>query len=381
MAIALVGLNHTTASVAVRERLAFSDAALADALTTFRAPEVEELVVLSTCNRVEFYMQGRDVAACNTACESFLAAYHALAPEDFAPHLYYLSELEAVRHVFRVAASLDSMVLGEPQILGQVKAAYYAARDAGRTGTIFHYLFERAFNVAKAARSETGISDHAVSVSYAAVQLAKKIFEDLRRHTVMILGAGETSEMAARHFVRQGVGEVFVANRTAARARKTGAEPLRQGHPLGRISRTSGAYRYRRQLDQRSESRHHARHGAGSRARRGAGEPCFSSTLPCRATSTRRSTRWKTFFFTTSTAWKTSWRQIVANVNRKHWRLRTMIWREVRHFRQWLATRDVVPTIVALRRHAEATRLRELEKALAKLEPLDERQRHVSSRP
>ena len=132
MAIALVGLNHT-APVAVRERLAFPDTALRRRLTTFRAPEVEELVILSTCNRVEFYMQGRDVAACNAGCESFLSAYHALAQEDFAPCLYYLSELEAVRHLFRVAASLDSMVLGEPQILGQVKSAYYAARDAGRT--------------------------------------------------------------------------------------------------------------------------------------------------------------------------------------------------------------------------------------------------------
>src|ERR687888_45151 len=218
MPIVVVGLNHTTASVAVRERLAFSDAILAQALAQFRPPEVQELVILSTCNRVELYMQTGDVDASVASCVAFLAAYHAVPAAQFTAHLYQLSDLEAVRHLFRVAASLDSLVLGEPQILGQVKAAYLAAQAAGRTGSILAQLFERALSVAKTIRTETGISDHAVSVSYAAVELAKKIFESLQQRTVMILGAGDTAELAARHLLSQGVTRVFIANRTAERA-------------------------------------------------------------------------------------------------------------------------------------------------------------------
>lgn len=376
MAIALVGLNHTTAPVAVRERLAFSDAALADALTTFRSPAVEELVVLSTCNRVEFYMQGHDVAACNSGCERFLSAYHALSREDFAPHLYYLSELEAVRHLFRVAASLDSMVLGEPQILGQVKSAYYAASDAGRTGTVFHHLFERAFNVAKAARNETGISDHAVSVSYAAVQLAKKIFEDLRRHTVMVLGAGETSELAARHFVRQGVGDMFVANRTTARAEKLAQRLAAKAIPWNAfpghlaqadivVSSTSAANLIITP----------AMVQQAMRTRRG--RPMFFIDIAVPRDIDPAVNALENVFL-----YDIDGLENVVAANRRERQQEALaaedlVWREVRHFRQWLATRDVVPTIVALRQQAEATRLRELDKALAKLGPHDERQRRV----
>src|SRR5439155_8755973 len=210
MAIVVVGLNHTTAPVAVRERLAFSDTTLAAALLRFQPPEVTELVILSTCNRVELYVQTDDVDASTASGVAFLAACHDVPAAPFVPHPYQLSDLEAVRHLFRVAASLDSLVLGEPQILGQVKAAYLAAQAAERTGVMFSQLFERALSVAKAVRSATGISDHAVSVSYAAVELAKKIFESLQQRTVMVLGAGETAELAARHLVTQGVTSIFI---------------------------------------------------------------------------------------------------------------------------------------------------------------------------
>jgi hypothetical protein len=147
-----------------------------------------------------------------------MSTYHGVSPSAFEAHLVPRHETDAVRHLFRVAASLDSLVVGEPQILGQVKAAYMAAREAGRTGAVFHHLFDRALSVGKTVRHETGINDHAVSVSYAAVELAKKIFETLQQRTVMVLGAGQTSELAARHLVRQGVATVFVANRTHERA-------------------------------------------------------------------------------------------------------------------------------------------------------------------
>ena len=376
MAIALMGLNHTTAPVAVRERLAFSDTALANALTRFQTQDVEELVILSTCNRVEFYMQGRDTAACIASCETFVADYHELAPEDFAPCLYRLNELEAVRHLFRVAASLDSMVLGEPQILGQVKSAYHAARDAGRTGTVLNYLFERAFNVGKAARSETGISDHAVSVSYAAVQLAKKIFEDLRRRTVMVLGAGETSELAARHFVRQGVAEVFVANRTMARAEKL-AQSL-----------SAKAIHW-------EEFPQHLAHADIIVSSTSAPSVIITPSMVQEVIRTRRG---RAMFFIDIAVprdidpavnglenvflYDIDGLENVVAANRREREQEAvaaedLVWREVRQFRQWLATRDVVPTIVALRQHAETIRLSELDKALSKLGPLEERQRRV----
>src|SRR5262245_38853704 len=218
MAIVVVGLNHTTAPLAVRERLAFSDTALAESLARFQPPEVTELVILSTCNRVEMYMQTDDVDASVASGVAFLAACHDVSPALFTPHLYQFNDLETVRHLFRVAASLDSLVLGEPQILGQVKAAYLAAQAAERTGSILASLFERALSVAKTVRTETGISDHAVSVSYAAVELAKKIFESLQQRTVMVLGAGDTAELAARHLVNQGIAGMFIANRTSERA-------------------------------------------------------------------------------------------------------------------------------------------------------------------
>src|SRR5215471_6132181 len=190
MALLAIGLNHKTAPVAIRERLAFADQTLAEPLARWHDPAVEEVVILSTCNRVECYLQGPDAEVGARSCIAFLAAYHGLPEAQFVPHLYQLHDVEAVRHLFRVASGLDSLVLGEPQILGQVKAAYGAARAAQRTGVILTQLFERALNVAKLVRSTTGISDCAVSVSYAAVELTKKIFAHLPECTAMVLGAG-----------------------------------------------------------------------------------------------------------------------------------------------------------------------------------------------
>ncbi len=220
MALLVVGLNHTTAPVAIRERLAFADQTLVAPLTQWHDPAVEEVVILSTCNRVECYLQGPDAEAGARCCIDFLATYHGLPEAQLVPHLYQWHDIEAVRHLFRVASSLDSLVLGEPQILGQVKAAYGAARETKRTGVVLTQLFERALNVAKMVHSATSISDRAVSVSSAAVELAKKIFAHLPEHTAMVLGAGETSELAARHLIRQGVTRLFVANRSPQRAEK-----------------------------------------------------------------------------------------------------------------------------------------------------------------
>lgn len=376
MALVVVGLNHATAPVAVRERLAFSEASLEEALTHFRPPEVQELVVLSTCNRVEIYMHTGDVQASIASCTAFLAVSHALTPAQFVPHLYHFSDLEAVRHLFRVAASLDSLVVGEPQILGQVKVAYLAAHAAERTGSTFAQLFERAFGVAKAVRSETGISDHAVSVSYAAVELAKKIFESLHQRTVMVLGAGETAELAARHLVNQGVTRIFIANRTLERAEHLAQALQAKALPWEAfpehltytdivISSTSAPHPII-DLAMVRES---------MRARRS--RPMFFIDIAVpRDIDPDVNTLENVFLYDIDDL-----HNVVQENRRERQRealaAEELVWQAVRQFEQWLAVRDAVPTIVALRQRAEAVRVQELEKALHKLGPLDARQRHA----
>jgi glutamyl-tRNA reductase len=215
MQLALVGLSHKTAPVEVRERLAFNDDALRDALTTLVGrKEITEAMILSTCNRVEVVAESPD----DRFIRDFLCDFHRISPDSVSKHLYSFRNAEAIRHVFRVAASLDSMMVGEPQILGQVKEAYRIATDAGTVGMHLSALMSRAFAVAKKVRSETGISQAAVSVSYAAVELAKKIFGSLSGKVVMIIGASKMGELAAKHLNRAGVSSVLVTNRTFERA-------------------------------------------------------------------------------------------------------------------------------------------------------------------
>ncbi len=219
MKLFLTGVSHKTAPVEVRECLAFSEDSLPQALKALRAcTGVTEAVILSTCNRVEITITTEDDADPQATLDSFLADHKAISPDSLAAHLYRHEGREAIHHLFRVAASLDSMVVGEPQILGQLKAAYNAAKETGAVCGWMDGLLTRAFNVAKRVRSETGIGQMAVSVSYAAVELARKIFGTLNGRTIMIVGAGKMSELAARHLRRSGATHVFVTNRTYERA-------------------------------------------------------------------------------------------------------------------------------------------------------------------
>ena len=215
MQLALVGLSHKTAPVEIRERLAFNSDALRSALTSLVGrEEISEAIILSTCNRVEVVAESQD----DRLIREFLCEFHRIPQDSVSKHLYSFRNAEVVRHVFRVAASLDSMMIGEPQILGQVKDAYRIATDAGAVGMHLSALMNRAFAVAKKVRSETGISQSAVSVSYAAVELARKIFGDLSGKGVMIIGASKMGELAAKHLKRAGVSSVLVTNRTFERA-------------------------------------------------------------------------------------------------------------------------------------------------------------------
>lgn len=217
--VLIVGLNHRSAPVELRERLAFAEEELPGvSRRALERPAVEEAVVISTCNRVEIVAAVTDAAAAANALVELLAAERRLARELIVPHLYELRGSDALRHLFRVASSLDSMVIGEPQILGQLKDQYGLATSAGCAGTILHRCFHKAFSVAKRVRTETAIATRAVSVSSAAVELARSIFDRLEGKTVMLIGAGKMSELAARHLLAAGVSSLLVSNRTFDRA-------------------------------------------------------------------------------------------------------------------------------------------------------------------
>jgi glutamyl-tRNA reductase len=220
MKLALTGINHRTAPVQVREKFAFRAEEIPAALALLQSRGVREALILSTCNRVEIAAALPPDIAPETLLHGLLAGRDDLTPEALQPHLYVFEDAEAIRHLFRVAASLDSMIVGEPQILGQLKQAYLQARDHGLIGTVLDAVLSRAFNVAKRIRSETEIGQSAVSVSYAAVELARDIFGSLNKKRVLVLGAGKMSEGAARHLLRAGASEILITNRTPERARE-----------------------------------------------------------------------------------------------------------------------------------------------------------------
>ncbi len=224
MTLALIGVNHKTAPIELRERIAISREELPETTRSLAAvPGVAECMIVSTCNRVEIVAalegEGTDLA-------TFLHRHFGLDPAVLAPHIYQHRDQDAVRHLFRVAASLDSMVVGEPQILGQVKEAFAVARASGTVGGHLEHLLQSAFAAAKRVRSETEIGSNSVSIASVAVELARKIFGSLQGRTVFLVGAGKMSELAARHLVQQGAGAILVTNRTIERARQL-ADPFK----------------------------------------------------------------------------------------------------------------------------------------------------------
>jgi glutamyl-tRNA reductase len=222
MTFQLIGVNHKTAPVEVRERLAIPDSRLPEALKRLAEhPAVDEGLILSTCNRVEVLAQTKNGSV---DLRGFLRDYFHLDPADYEAHLYEYRESDAVRHLFRVTSSLDSMVVGEPQILGQVKEAYATARAVGAVHSQLDLLLTRAFAVAKRVRTETAVGSSAVSVASVAVELAKKIFGSLHGKHVYLVGAGKMSELAARHLLAHGAETIFVANRTYERAQQLAAK-------------------------------------------------------------------------------------------------------------------------------------------------------------
>ena len=377
--VIIVGLNHRTAPVEVRERAAFASASLKDSLGRLLSlPAVKEGVILSTCNRVEVVAAAGDRQAALQEIEGFLTAQESLSGSGgLADHLYIYSGDAAVRHLFRVAASLDSMVVGEPQILGQLKDYYLAAQEAGAVGTILHRLFHRSFSVAKRVRTETGIASRAVSVSSVAVDLARRIFDLLEDKTVMLIGAGEIGELVVRHLKRQGLTNLMVTNRTFGRAVELAAEF--QGSPI----RFEDYPRYLKLADVVIGC---------------TGSPQFLLRPETVAEVLRERRQQAVFFIDLGVPRNFDPRiheignvylydiddlEAVAQENLKgregeaH-KGEEIVEEEVAGFLRWLDSLDQVPTIVALRQRFEEIRKRELEKSLGTaLKRLSEKERQA----
>ncbi len=373
--ILVVGLNHETAPVAVREALAFPKEGLPEALARVREEAgLGEAVILSTCNRVEIY--GRSTEASLDAVAAFLARYHAREVAEIAPHLYRLEGEAAVRHAFRVAASLDSMVMGEPQILGQVKDAYEAAEKAGSLGSVLNALRNRSIAAAKRARTETAIGRNAVSVSHVAVELARKIFGDLADRAFLLVGAGKMSEVAARQMVRDGARASVLGGRTFEKAEELAAalggraapfEALRD--ELARadivISGTGAPGVVIRREDVE----------AAQAARRG--RPLFLIDIAVPRDVAEDAGRVAGVFLYDLDDVKK-----VAEANLRERRkeasaAEAILEHEIREFLEWHRSLEVVPLLVELRRRADEIRKAEIEKARRRLGPLTPEQENA----
>jgi glutamyl-tRNA reductase len=366
--IVVVGLNHETAPVAVREAMAFPKEDLGQALERVkRDAGLGEAMILSTCNRVEVY--GRSEKNVVRAVAEFLARYHGRAPEEIEKHLYLLEGEQAVRHAFRVAASLDSMVLGEPQILGQVKDAYEAAERAGSLGSVLNGLRTRSISAAKRARSETSIGRNAVSLSHVAVELATKIFGELHGHAVLLVGAGKMSELAARQMVRRGARASVLGGRTFEKAEQLAASLGGRAAPFESLraeltradivisgTGSPGVVVQREDVEAAQAARH--------------GRPLFLIDIAVPRDIAADAGRVAGVFL-----YDIDDLQKVATANLRERKkesaaAETIVEQEVREFLEWRRSLEVVPLLVELRKRADEIRRAEIEKARHRLGPL-----------
>ncbi|OQY20405.1 MAG: glutamyl-tRNA reductase [Desulfobacteraceae bacterium 4572_35.1] len=372
MDIIVVGLSHKTAPVAVRETVAFAPENMQQPLEQIcELPDVAEAVIVSTCNRVELYAATNATDAALAQLKQFLADYHNLDFAQLEKHLYTKHGEEAIRHVFEVASSLDSMVIGEPQILGQIKTAYGYAAEFKSVGLILNRFLHKAFSVAKRVRTETNIAGNAVSVSFAAVELARKIFGSVEGKTVMLVGAGEMCELAAKHFINNGVNRVLVTNRTFARAEKLANEF--SGHPVlfenfkdqlhqaDIVLSSTGASNFIVGVEQ-----------VTSALRLRKNRPMFFIDIAVpRDIDPRVNDINNVYLYDVDDLQGV----VNANLKERHKEAASahlIIEYEIGQFQSWMAGLDVVPTIVSLRRKVDELRQQELDKTFSQLKHLNE---------
>ncbi|NOT14304.1 MAG: glutamyl-tRNA reductase [Methylotenera sp.] len=368
MHLYVIGVNHTTAPLKIRENVAFNSEHLASALRELTSHDATEAAILSTCNRTELYCSAEDPEK----PLNWLSQYHQLEIAQLQPYIYTLPNDEAVKHAFRVASGLDSMVLGEAQILGQFKQSVKIAQDAGTLGTLLHKLFQRTFEVAKEVRTNTDIGANSISMAAAAVKLAQRIFGDIKDQKVLFIGAGEMIELCADHFATQKPKSMTVANRTLERgtslAEKMRAQGL-QAHAillndlpdcfaefdivitstasqlpivgLGMVERAIKARRHR---------------------------PIFMVDLAVPRDVEAEVAELDDVFLYTVDDLAQVVNDGINNRQEAAVDAEVIVANRVEHFMQWFKKRDAVPTIKALRDQAESTRQAELEKALKLLQ-------------
>ncbi len=377
MEIVIVGLNHNTAPVEIRERLSFPPAVINDAIKRLcQLPAVREGAILSTCNRVEIIVSARDVDHAVRQIKYFLSSFHNLPMELIEEYLYTYAGQDAIRHIFRVASSIDSMVIGEPQILGQVKEAYARAAECRATGLILNRLFHKAFSVAKRVRTETRIGSSAVSVSYAAVEMAKKIFGELKGKRAMLIGAGEMGELAARHLLNNGISGLLIANRTFEKAVEMAkdfhAEPImfrEFPHYLKDVDiviASTGATDYIVKEDMVSEV-----------IRERKNRPIFFIDIAVPRNIDPEINNIDNVYLFDIDDLKAVVEANLKEREREVQYAEKIVLEELENFQRWLKTLNVVPTIKLLRERFEEIRKRELEKALSILDHLSEGDRVV----
>jgi glutamyl-tRNA reductase len=374
--LVLLGINHNTAPIEVRERLAIPASRLADATRTLlHQPGIHEGLILSTCNRVELLTM-QEVDADAPDLPRFLHEYFSVPTATLTPHLYEFREREAVRHLFRVASSLDSMVVGEPQILGQVKESYSIAREVGAVQSSLEPLLQRTFTVAKKIRSETQIGSSSVSIASVAVDLARKIFGSLRGKTVLLVGAGKMSELAARHLIQQGAATLLVANRTLARAEKLAQEFHGTVIPFDEI------YAQADRADivitstgspQKLFGRSHGEHFLQRRRNR----PMFFIDIAVPRDVDPRMNEVEGCFVYDIDDLQQVAQANLADRSREAEAAETIVSREVEKYHERLQSRDAVPAILALQQSAEAIREAELARSASKLGTLTPQQQEA----
>lgn len=371
MHLILVGISHRTAPVELRERLDFHARGLDKALQALasRRAAAREAAILSTCNRAEVYAAAEDVAAARTELIAFLSDFHGVDAAAVLPHTYDVTDLEAARHLFRVAAGLDSLVVGEPQILGQVKEAHTAATSAQSSGPLLNRLFHTSFGVGKRVRTETGLGSGAVSVSFAAVALAKKIFGDLKGRNVLVIGAGEMGKLTALHMKSQGVHKITIVSRTMANAARTAeaiggasAAPWEEMDTL-----LSAADIVITATGASSAILTKAHIEAVMRPRRS--RPLFIIDIAMPRDVEAAAGELEEVFLYNIDDLQATVRENLARRASEVSRAEAIVGEEVEKFGQWLRARGAIPTVVALRQRFENIRRSELERLASSLPP------------
>jgi glutamyl-tRNA reductase len=370
MHVLLLGISHRTAPVELREQLDFQTRGLSAALGQLRTLRTtREAVVVSTCNRAELYAACEDPASARRDLLSFISEFHSVDAAAVQPHVYGIEDLDAARHLFRVAAGLDSLVVGEPQILGQVKEAHTAATEAQAVGPVLNRLFHSSFAVGKRVRSETGLGSGAVSVSFAAVSLAKKIFGELKGRQVAVVGAGEMGKLTALHMKSQGVHGITIVSRTMAHAART-AEAIggASAAPWDELDTALGASDIViTATGAAAPILTKARLEAVMRPRRN--RPLFIIDIAMPRDVEPAAGELEQVFLYNIDDLQATVRENLARRAGEVSRAEAIVSEEVDKFGAWFRSRGAIPTVVALRQRFEAIRRSELERLTAGLPP------------